>query len=176
MLFYRNCIKIALALILVVTNNSSFASNALKESVIKVEVAAQIAAEPTLPKNKITIEVDSDVVKLSGIVDTSIQAEKAIELAMSVEGVKDVDNSNLKLTTDKNVLQSLVLTAKAKGKIKHLAVRSIISSNYNIQVETKNNHVYLKGTVGQPEDKFTIIEHIRKIKDVEAVTFDISDF
>lgn len=175
MLLYRNLKKsfVTFISLLIVFSSNSFASNSLTESAIKVEVEAKLASDPIIPKNQIVVRVNSDVVKLVGVVDTTIQAEKAIELAMSVDGVSDVDDSDLKLSEDKSLLQSVVLTAKVKGRLVYLATYARIARDYDIQVETKNKQVYLKGYVASEGDKDTILKEIKKIKGIKSLQSDI---
>ncbi|HEX3035191.1 MAG TPA: BON domain-containing protein [Thermodesulfobacteriota bacterium] len=63
------------------------------DSVITTKVKSLLVADQGLSAFDIEVETFKGVVQLSGFVDTEEQAEKAAEIAESVEGVRDVKNS-----------------------------------------------------------------------------------
>jgi hyperosmotically inducible protein len=63
------------------------------DSVITTKVKADIFKEPELKSMAIHVETEKGVVMLSGFVDTKADADKAVSLAKSVEGVTSVKSA-----------------------------------------------------------------------------------
>lgn len=64
----------------------------MDDSVITTKVKAAILDEPTLKVAEINVETFKGVVQLSGFVSSQAAANKAVEVARSVKGVKSVKN------------------------------------------------------------------------------------
>jgi len=62
------------------------------DSVITTKVKAAVLNEPTLKSAEINVETFKGVVQLSGFVSSQAAANKAVEVARSVSGVKSVRN------------------------------------------------------------------------------------
>ena len=62
------------------------------DSVITTKVKAAMLNEPTLKSAEINVETFKGVVQLSGFVSSQAAANKAVEVARSVGGVKSVRN------------------------------------------------------------------------------------
>lgn len=63
------------------------------DSVITTKVKADIFKEPELKSMAIHVETEKGVVMLSGFVDSKADADKAVSLAKSVEGVSNVNSA-----------------------------------------------------------------------------------
>jgi hyperosmotically inducible protein len=63
------------------------------DSIITTKVKATIVGDPKLKALDISVETFKGVVQLSGFVNTSEAAAKAVELARRVKGVRQVNNS-----------------------------------------------------------------------------------
>lgn len=64
----------------------------MDDSVITTKVKAAILGEPTLKVAEINVETFKGVVQLSGFVTSAAMANKAVEVAGKVSGVKSVKN------------------------------------------------------------------------------------
>ena len=64
----------------------------IDDSVITTKVKAAILDEPTLKVAEINVETFKGVVQLSGFVSSQTAANKAVEVARGVNGVKSVKN------------------------------------------------------------------------------------
>lgn len=62
------------------------------DAVITTKVKSAILGEPTLKSAEINVETFKGVVQLSGFVTSAAMANKAVELASKVSGVKSVKN------------------------------------------------------------------------------------
>jgi hyperosmotically inducible protein len=65
----------------------------MDDTVITAKVNAKLLADPGLNGLPIRVETSKGIVQLSGFVDTGEQAQRAVEIAKSVESVRKVKNS-----------------------------------------------------------------------------------
>jgi hyperosmotically inducible protein len=72
---------------------TSRAGKVVADSVITTKVKADLFREPELSAMAIHVETEKGVVMLSGFVDSKADAEKAVRLAKSVEGVTQVKSA-----------------------------------------------------------------------------------
>ncbi len=63
------------------------------DSIITTKVKADLFKEPELSAMAIHVETEKGVVMLSGFVDSKADADKAVRLAKSVEGVTQVKSA-----------------------------------------------------------------------------------
>lgn len=74
------------------TRTHESAGEYIDNSVITAKVKAAILEDPTLKSLQISVKTYKDVVQLSGFVDSAQSAQRAGEVAMSVQGVSAVRN------------------------------------------------------------------------------------
>lgn len=67
----------------------------LDDSVITGKVKAAFAADPTVKATQVQVETFKGTVQLSGFVDSREAAQKAVEIAQGVKGVKSVKNDTV---------------------------------------------------------------------------------
>lgn len=67
----------------------------LDDSVITGKVKAAFAADPTVKATQVQVETFKGTVQLSGFVDSRESAQRAVELARGVKGVKSVKNDTV---------------------------------------------------------------------------------
>lgn len=65
----------------------------IDDSVLTTKVKASILGDSKLKILQIDVETFKGIVQLSGFVDTPEAAERAVQLARTVKGVKQVNNS-----------------------------------------------------------------------------------
>lgn len=63
------------------------------DSVLTSKVKASILGDSRLKSGQISVETFKGIVQLSGFVDSPEAAERAVQLARTVKGVKQVNNS-----------------------------------------------------------------------------------
>lgn len=160
--------------VIFITLGSSFALGVqpIEDSVITVEVKAKLIEEKDIPSQHINVVTKDGVVSLTGSLDTSLQADRAIEIASSVDGVIDVID-NLKLKESKSRLGDAVTTAKVKGKIRHLYIYKKIAEGYDLHVETTNGEVHIYGDIARSADTDTITAAAKEVKGVKSVKTNI---
>ena len=67
----------------------------IDDSVITGKVKAAFAADPTVKATQVQVETFKGTVQLSGFVDSRESAQRAVELARGVKGVKSVKNDTV---------------------------------------------------------------------------------
>lgn len=93
---YLSAVFFAVTLVSVVgcasTSKQEGTGEYVDDSVITTKVKAAILNEPTLKVFEINVETFKGVVQLSGFVSSSAAANKAVDVARGVRGVKSVRN------------------------------------------------------------------------------------
>ena len=93
---YLSAAFIAVTLVSVVgcasTSKQEGTGEYIDDSVITTKVKAAVFNEPTLKSAEVNVETFKGVVQLSGFVSSQAAANKAVELARAVSGVKSVKN------------------------------------------------------------------------------------
>jgi osmotically-inducible protein OsmY len=67
----------------------------LDDSMITGKVKAAFAADPTVKATQVQVETFKGTVQLSGFVDSRESAQKAVDIARGVKGVKSVKNDTV---------------------------------------------------------------------------------
>ena len=67
----------------------------IDDSVITGKVKAAFAADPVVKATQVQVETFKGTVQLSGFVDSRESAQKAVEIARGVKGVKSVKNDTV---------------------------------------------------------------------------------
>ena len=79
------------------TNSAQTAGTAVDDTMITAKVKAALLAEPGLKSTQIDVATKDATVTLSGTVDSGAMRDRARQIALAIDGVKDVvDNMNLK--------------------------------------------------------------------------------
>lgn len=156
-----------------VGNAADKAGDYASDTAITTQVKAKIAAASDIPFD-ISVTTNNGVVALDGQVDTRLQANKVVEIASSVHGVKDVDDSSLKVKSSEDYLSDAAITAKARGRLMQLSADKKINSKYDLKVETTDGVVHVFGTVANRSDESTITDSIKNIKGVKNVKTNIT--
>ena len=146
---------------------------ALDDTAITTQVKALLALEDDIESYDIGVTTENHVVYLEGEVDTGLQADKAVEIAQGVSGVKDVDNSKWRVKSSTSYASDSFITAKVKGTIMQLSNNNTIGANSDLHVETTNGAVHIFGTVTKSNDIATIKQAVTAIKGVKSVNSNI---
>lgn len=146
------------------------AAGTLSDTAITAKVKAGIAAEPNLSVFKVGVETNNGVVMLSGKVDSAAQASDLVSVAQSVDGVKDVNTSQLTIKNSPNLLDDAVITAKVKGKfIQEKLFKDKKVAVITVSVETTNGVVHLSGTVDNQAEANNAVTIAKSVKGVKSV-------
>lgn len=80
------------------TEHSASAGAAVSDAWITTKVKSELATTKGVKSTEITVRTTNGVVTLTGDLATKTAVRKAVAVAKSVKGVKDVDASGLKAT------------------------------------------------------------------------------
>jgi hyperosmotically inducible protein len=144
-----------------------------EDTVITTKVKALFALESDIPSFNIAVTTTDHVVTLDGKVDTQLQANRIIEIAQSVKGVTDVDDTKLTVASSDHFIKDAFITAKVKGRILQLANDNKIAKGYDLHVETTNGEVHIFGKVAKRGDIKSVEEAARGVADVKKVSSNI---
>lgn len=139
-----------------------------EDASITTEVKSRLLNEPDIPKN-ISVSTKDRIVILKGTVDTALQAHQAIEIASSVDKVIDVADTQLKVKGSQSLMADALITAKVKGKIRHLYATRKIAHGYELHVETTDQVVHILGSVVRAADLDTVVAAAKEVKGVKSV-------
>lgn len=124
----------------------------------------------------IDVEVVGSKAVLSGYVDTEVAKSLAEEVAMSIDGITDVDNKlnidknkSKKEDTDKDGLMANVSDATITVKVKSKLLANSEVSGLKINVDTKNKEVTLSGTVNNEAESDLVYYIARNTEGVRSV-------
>lgn len=174
--FKKGCGKflIGVSLVSLIVLPLQVTADTVSDSVITGKVKAGLVANKMTHATDISVATNNGVVSLSGTVGTDIEATTAVEVAQSTDGVKDVDTSNLTVTSSNQPLTDSYITAKVKG----MFIRNNMMGNgetipwHKIKVETKQGVVYLKGKV----ERASQVDKAEQLaRSVDGVTNVVSD-
>lgn len=77
------------------TSTSRGTGEYVDDAVITSKVKAAFAADPTVKATEVQVETFRGTVQLSGFVDSRESAQKAVQIARQVKGVREVRNNTL---------------------------------------------------------------------------------
>jgi len=134
---------------------------AVSDTVITAKVKAKLMGDDSLKKSDIDVTTTNGVVTLDGSASSSDAKSIAEAAAMSVEGVKSVDN-NLKTPTSnatfekaKRAMSDSWITAKVKTRI----FADNVGKGFKVSVKTVHGVVVLKGTLANQD----AIDHVKDV-------------
>jgi hyperosmotically inducible protein len=148
------------------------------DSAITAKIKAGMAVDPTVKSSHIEVSTQDKVVTLTGNIDSQAEKDRALEIARSAGGVKDVVDMLAVRTSaetgaapdpDRTVGQHIddaVITAAVKTRL----LDDPQVKGLRIDVDTRQGVVFLTGTVGSQEEVDRAVEvartteHVRDVK------------
>ncbi len=79
------------------SEHSSSVGEAVSDTWITTKVKSELLTTKGIPSTDISVETNNGVVTLTGVLSSDIEVKKAVAAAKSVKGVKEVDDSGLKV-------------------------------------------------------------------------------
>lgn len=155
-------------------NSSNIESNnSIHDEEITKQVESLLKKEQDILQTHLSILTKNGVVNVYGVVDTGLQANKIVEIIASITDVIDVNTDNLEIKSSKEFLSDAFITAKAKGKIKLLAVSNKIQPGYELHLETTNGVVHIFGKIINQADIEIVKNSVLNIIDVQEVKMNV---
>lgn len=153
----RNLIVSSGLALLLTTLNTSYAVESSTQSLTDVRQEVQIwttyALNPYLRADKLKVSVKDGKATLTGIVPEGVNKDLAKEIALGVEGIKDVDNQ-IEVMTEPKVLEKTSMTvfadtiddATITATVKSKLLWSRYTDGFKTTVVTKSGRVDLTGS------------------------------
>lgn len=170
---YQNLFKLFFVVVMLTAGQFAWAKqNAVDDTAITTKIRSQILLDKSLSNFKVGVTTTNGVVKLSGTVDSDSEVNNLVQIAESVDGVQDVDASQLQAKSSDQPTADTLITAKIKGMFvqKKLFTSSDVAA-MTIHVETNNGIVYLTGMAdnqNQVDNAILIAKSVKGVKDVKA--------
>lgn len=139
------------------------------DAALLTSVKSALASDPITESGEINVDVHRGIVKLSGFVDSSKEQAQAVQVARTVDGVKEVLNDIAVKTGNSStgeVIDDSLLTAKVKTAL----ITSPDTKAHQINVETKAGVVQMSGFVDSAAAKAaatTVARSVSGVKDVK---------
>jgi hyperosmotically inducible protein len=144
------------------------AGNALDDSVITTKVKSALVAQTQGKGGGTSVSTRHGEVLLSGFVDDQAQADKEVQLARGVDGVKSVDSKLMVKngpSTAGNNLDDSVITVKVKSAL----MTDAQTRSSQIAVATDKGVVQLSGFVGSADEQARAAVLARGVQGVRDV-------
>lgn len=125
---------------------SSTIGSEIDDSVLTTSVKAALMAEESIKSIDFKVETNKGVVQLSGFSNDAAQIERAVAVAKSVSGVKDVQN-RMSVKTGATTLGGNVDDTVITGRVKAAMLADADAKSLDISVETRKGEVILSGFV-----------------------------
>ena len=140
---------------------------------ITTAVKSKLAADDTVKASKIDVDTKRSVVTLTGTVDSAQAESRAVEIARSTNGVKNVVDQ-LTVTPPTVATSGASVPETMTDPAITTAVKSSLladprSSGLKIDVDTKNSVVTLSGRVKTAEEKARAEDVAKNTKGVASV-------
>lgn len=168
----QRLLMVSILSILFSANVYSMSDMNMSDTDISHSVSNRYKSEADLKGTSIEVKTRNHVVSLYGTAYSETEADKAVEIAQSTPGVKDVNVKNLKVKGSEYPMKDAYITAKIKGMFiqeKIFGDKDIASMG--ISVETNNGVVTLSGKADnqdQIRNAIKIAESIKGVKKVES--------
>jgi len=154
--------------------------DAYRDGIIAGKLETALVLNKQLNPFKINFDVDGDKVTLMGTVDTDIEKDLAKNIALGINGVKNVDNQLVIEKSNKSGAQKISADGKREfsqymrdvsltASIKTELLANDKIDGLDINVDTYNDTVTLQGKVKNAAQKSLAEAIVKKRDDVERV-------
>ena len=153
------------------TEKAAPASSEVTEALDAISVKSTLIDKLGADALGITVSVSGDKATLTGQVTKSPSQGLAEEVALSVKGIKQVDNK----VTVKNAEGAVAATEASVNnvalemKVKSILLTEIGANALKIEVEVVDGVVSLRGTLNNPDTSKAAVTKTRAIKGVKKV-------
>jgi len=157
------------------TAHSDDAAAAISDSTITAKERSKLMDDSQVKSSHIKVVTTNGVVTLTGSVMNSGSKSAAVELAMSVNGVRNVDDE---LTTGSSTgsTRRAVAETETEGsdswittKVKSEIMADSMSQGFDVHVETMNGVVMLRGTLANKDAIAHVKDLAETVKGVKSV-------
>lgn len=155
---------------------SDTVGTALSDTVITGKIKSGLAINEVTHALKIGVETNNGIVTLKGTAASETEATKAIEISESTDGVKNVNASQLYVSSSNQPLTDTYVTAKIKGVFlkNNLTAGAQNVPLVDVKIETQNGVVLLSGVVQNAAQREKLIKLAKSVDGVSSVKSTIS--
>lgn len=133
---------------------------------IATAIDARLIAEKDMPSRWVSIEVIEGIVIFTGYLPSQSHIDRALFIARSVEGVKNIDNQ---LYIGEPSTSSLFSDSWVTAQVKSKLLNDVLVSGISVHVETVAGKVYLQGVLAAEAQRYRAMELTKSVKGVTAV-------
>lgn len=133
---------------------------------IATAIDARLIAEKDMPSRWVSIEVIEGIVIFTGYLPSQSHIDRALFIARSVEGVKNIDNQ---LYIGEPSTSSLFSDSWVTAQVKSKLLNDALVSGISVHVETVAGKVYLQGVLAAEAQRYRAMELTKSVKGVTAV-------
>lgn len=139
-------------------------SEAMKEVSVKLHLIDKLGVDAL----GISVDVVGDKATLSGTVAKAASKGLASEVALSVDGIRNVDNNVVEKTPANAVgaTEAAVKNASLELRVKAVLLEAIGTNAFKVEVEASDGVVSLRG---KPDDPATARVAVRKVEALKGV-------
>ncbi|PWT92279.1 MAG: hypothetical protein C5B54_03770 [Acidobacteria bacterium] len=195
-ILFSLCMSVLLAVFFLACSqgsNDTSKTSGFGDARITASVKAKFAKDDLVKARNIDVDTDQGQVSLRGTVTSQVEADRAVQLAQSVDGVRNVRSylktepentsststgdslkneankteESLKRTADNAAEKTKDAAITAEVKLKLAKDKNVTASDIN--VDTNNGEVTLNGTVGSKAEERRAIQLARTVDDVKVV-------
>lgn len=140
---------------------------AVDDTAIRAELNARLLNEDIAALQRISTESVEGRVLLTGIVEDPNQKARAVNIARSISGVREViDEIRVAETVGfADTANDVWITSQLRAKL--VADKDVMSLNYTI--ETMDGIVYLIGVARDDQELTRVVNHAQRVKGVKQV-------
>lgn len=156
--------------------------NESKDAWIDGKAETVLLMNTNLNNFDINTDVKNGKVMLTGKVNSEVDKELAEELVLSLDGVSEVDNS-LTVLKNKDVKSDKQMGSDTGSNLTDAKITTVITTRYlfdsevsgtDIDVDTNNGEVTLKGSVESDAEKQLAVEIAKNAEDVRNVVDELT--
>ncbi len=135
------------------TTTQSIKKN-ISDSYITSKVKSKLALNNVTKARNIHVITEKGIVHLSGSLDSGNEALVAVQVAASVDGVRDVNSSEITIPNSLIPTDDLYLASKLKGfLLREKLFNDFSTPEVNIEVSSINGEITLSGKVNSIDQK-----------------------
>lgn len=157
-----------------IDNSLNKVGDYMDDSTITAKVKAALVEHHAIKSTDISVKTDNHVVTLSGFVESQTQAEEAVSVAKSVEGVTSVSDKLHVRSSKEQTVESYAGDATTTSEIKAKLLADSSVPSRKIKVETTDGVVQLSGSVDSQAQRDRAESIAKAVDGVKSVNNDLN--
>lgn len=138
----------------------------IDDAAIATKIDSRLLLEKDMPSRWVSVEVINGIATLTGYLPSQEHIERALFIARSVRGVRDVRNE---LQVGEPRISGIFSDSWITSRVKTALWNDREVSGFGIHVETVDGRVYLQGVVSNPRLRRKAVQLAKAVDGVTAV-------